>query len=421
MSVGKKLGIVLLTLVMLGCVVIDSWYAYVTFFAPDKLVDNTYEVGLQVLEDETTDYFIKIKYHSNKNKNGLECLDIQFNYLLDESQTAFFSQGLQYVANTKEDKINWQYYVDESFSKVEIGYVADSWYKQDRYYGFFGSYRLTESTSKVFNYASPDGYNTTTLSTNPINNDSLFKIQLGTDLFNMKFKGADTQMQDNNFIYKEYGGYSFYLLWGVDNYNYYYTYYDSYYFSKLIYDAMTTLKPGTQHAFVFEFGDLFNYYQYDPQKGSYSDTAMKNADSVIQGMKSYYSIYVEVSDDGVKNASDSLFNMLQGNANYTTGEVITNDYFVGRTIVNCDISCFNLVQVIDNYYALKLKQEFIDFYLPTKDISVLSVAIDLDLLRAQGIEFYGFTKDSGLNQFGVFECFTTETKNGQSIKTEVKI
>ena len=32
---------------------------------------------------------------------------------------------------------------------------------------------------------------------------------------------------------------------------------------------------------------LFNYYQYDPQKGSYSDTAMKNADSVIQGMKSY--------------------------------------------------------------------------------------------------------------------------------------
>ena len=418
----KNILVIISALLFVVCVGIDGWYLYVFYYAPDKLIDNTYEVGLQVLEDGTTDYFAKIKYHSNRNENGLECFDVQFNYLLDENKTAFFSQGLQFVGNTKTDKIDWQYYVDANFTKVEMSYVADSWYNQDRNYGFFGSYRTKDVTSKVYNYASGNSYKTTTISTNPINNDSVFKIQLGDDLFNMKFKGTSTEMEDDNFVYKEYGGYSFYFFWGVDNYNYYYAYYDSYYFSKLLYDAVKTLKPGTKQAFVFEFGDIFNYYKYDASKGSYSDTALKNADSVIENLKSYYSIYVEVVDDGVQKASDSLFNMVHGNANYnTTGQYDVDDYFVGRTVLKCDIYDFEFLNIIDNYYALKLKNSFIESYNENRDVLVLSIHIDLDVLKEKNIEFIGFADDSGLEKFVVLDCYTTETVNGEIQRVEVQL
>ncbi len=91
----KNILVIISALLFVVCVGIDGWYLYVFYYAPDKLIDNTYEVGLQVLEDGTTDYFAKIKYHSNRNENGLECFDVQFNYLLDENKTAFFHQNGQ--------------------------------------------------------------------------------------------------------------------------------------------------------------------------------------------------------------------------------------------------------------------------------------------------------------------------------------
>ena len=104
MSVRKKILIISLTILLLICAFINIWYLYIRMFGVQKVVSSTFEVGLQSLKNEEnpdTKYFIEINYLSNQAQNGDEVFEIKFNYMLDENQSAFYSQGLQFVAKSK--------------------------------------------------------------------------------------------------------------------------------------------------------------------------------------------------------------------------------------------------------------------------------------------------------------------------------
>ena len=105
MSKGWKIAIsIILSVIFVGCIPFNVWYFYLLSKKDDHIVSYTFEIGKQTLSDgSSSKYFVEVEYNSNEENNGREEFGIKFNYMLDENQTAFFSQGLQYVANADSD------------------------------------------------------------------------------------------------------------------------------------------------------------------------------------------------------------------------------------------------------------------------------------------------------------------------------
>lgn len=398
MGKGWKIAIsVILSVIFIGCLPFNIWYFVLLSKSNDTVVSYTYEVGLQTLTDSSSSkYFIEVNYHSNEDGNGREVLDIKFNYMLDENQTAFFSQGLQYVA--------YEGY-EQSFETVkEIGFSS-----KHNAFGWLYTYTTYTVCGKYLNYAkynymSSDDYETPLLSTNPIHKDTMFKIQIGDNLFGMKFKG---ETNDTGF-YKSGGG-----VWRTE-YTRNLDRYDIDYFVARLFTSIKSLPNGTSRALCFEFGDLFDYFEYSPEEGKYTSqiTDVERLKTLITDVKSYYSILVNKTADGVVCAKDSLFNMVEGNAGFNISKVVlSDDYFVGRSIINCSLDDFNKVKIADNYIALKLTDDFVNNFEKYSDKIRLNILIDLDKLKNE--TFVGFTKDSNLNKFVVESCQTVKTIDGQ--------
>lgn len=415
-KVFKGIGIALFILIVLASIAIDVWFIYVNNYAPKKIIENTYEIGMQETTDGDKKHFIEVRYNSNENNNGYETLDIKLNYMLDETENDFYSQGIQFVAGDENEKIDWQYLVDDSMPYVS--WSEGSWYNfrnNKNFYGYFGTYFADN-----YNYSSSNDYETSTISTNEITDETSFKIQLGDELYKMKFKGSTNDIYgDENLHAQEYGCSNFL---GNQRYNNYYYYQNIYSFAYKIYQAVQSLENGTKSSMIFEFCDMFDYYKYDAGTGQYSSTAYQNIDILEQEFKSYYAIYVEKVADGARKASDSLFNAVAGNANFNiTGETSGDDYFVGKNIINCNIYSFEYVLVGDNYFSLKLNDAFMQAYSSQAGKIALRIEIDLDELKKKNINFYGFTNDSGLDKFEIVECYTLETINDEVVKTEVDV
>ena len=403
------------------CIAINAWYMLVVTFAPDKTYDTTFNLGMQTAQDGSSAYFTEILYMSNANENGLESFEVKFNYLTDDEKTAIYSQGMQYVANTSEDSLNWIYYVDESYNKQKIG-SHEGWYTGERHYASFGSILPNTYGASVYNYMSDNDYDRVWNSTDPLNADTSFKVQIGDEIFLMRFKDKNTPMEDMSFYNKLQGDYKFYGVFGYYEIDYYYAYYDVNFYSYMLFNAINgTIKPGTSDVITFQMADMFDYQIY--QNGQFVDVEEKLVASVKQKITNYFSIKVTVSEDGVQKASeDSLFNCVHGNSNYnTTGDYSSTDYFYGRTVITLTIEDFELIYVGDtNSVALKLKQSFIDYRLPYKNNIVLLVKIDNDYLAENNMEFFWFADESGLEKFNVYKVVTLETIDGQIVETEVE-
>lgn len=415
----KKIVVsIFVTLLLLVMVGINGWWFYIKLYGPDKVISITHEIGLQSITnkdgEEEYKYFIELNYFSNKNGDGVELFEIKYNYILDQNKTAFYSQGFQYVVNSGNN-IDFVYKEDllcatQSISELETA----GWFFGEGHKAHFGSFIPTESTS-VYNYASGDDYETTTLSTNPINLDTTFKIELGEDLFEMKFKNRNTQLDNGNLVYKGNRYYNYRFAYGWYETPYYYTYYDHNYFSKLLYENVVKALPaGLNHAVVFEFGDLFDYYKLE--NGQYVNTSTVETEKIKNDMKSYYAIKVFVFDGGAKSASDSIFNMLNGSPYYNSSSTIIEDYVLGRTYKRITEKDFDIVVIEQGYCLLKLKEDFVKFY-SKFDTIVYNVIIDLDTF--QEIEIFGFTKDNGLSRFNINKCILIQTIDGNRDQREV--
>lgn len=415
--------VVIIAILIAACLAIDFWYLYIKLYGEVKLPTHTYEVGLQQTSEGNTKYFVEVEYFSNANKNGLECFELKFNYLLDERQNDFYSQGLQIVSDTKGDSIELALTEDGADKKWSYWDAGGNHYNRDVYY----NYKATEG-SKLYNYASGTDYDTTTISTNPLGDKSYFRIQLGDEnnkqLYLMKFKSSYRENRDPK-IYSDFIGHRSYspaiYCWNSDDE---YVVYDYTYFMNLLYTALSsdTLANGTQSAMLFEFGNLFDYYEYDEVNKVYKMQPLEDSTKVQKQITSYYSIYVKKHADGIQKASQSLFNCVQGSSTFNIAEDYTkDDYFIGRTIVAVDNKDFDYIKVTNNYYYLTLKESFINEYKKFEDKIVLSVLIDLDELEQKNINFLGFSENSGLKNFEILECNTIQTIDGERVKTEVSI
>lgn len=256
MSVGKKIGISVLILLLIGCLGIDIWYLCVSILGKDKVVANTFEIGLQKLEDGSTKYFVEVN-------SMADIFEVKFNYLLDENRESFFSQGLQFIAD-KNGNINFHFAEEQSEEKQTITDVHGFWLWKEGTYNRFVYGVKGDST---YNYMSSDNYENVQSSTNELSVDTRFKITLDDDVYLMAFKGYDIGFKYLAGSYKAQNTWGSTMDWKV---NQYYSS-DVFYFCKLLYDSLKSVPNGTSSPHVFEFGDLFDYYEYNADSGKYDE------------------------------------------------------------------------------------------------------------------------------------------------------
>ena len=396
----KKVLYVISAILLAVCLVIDGWYLYILIAAPDKLITNTFEIGLQETTAGDQTAFMEVQYFSNANKNGYEAFEIKFNRLLDESKTEFYSQGLQFVTNTTDATLDWEYLADETSATKVASTSTYAGMSGEVYYDVFGSYRPA-STSSMYNYAKV-GDSDAVISPDPIDNDSTFLVTLGSDLYRLMFTGEDTKADDHP-LYTEFQGMTS-LFFGKLKYNNYYSYNDVYFLAQQMMYAVKGLEPGTDKTVIFPFGDMFKFYKYNGS--SYEEVAdEREMERLIVAIESYCVVDITVSADGMRSADESMFGMLHGSDSFSIdGDYTAGDYFYGRPVIEADIFDFDYINVDGNQYALRLKQDFVDYYSQFTDQIYLYVKIDaVELESNYGIEYAGFTQDSGLDNFTVIK------------------
>ena len=402
MSISKRILLTLLVFFVVITLGINIWYVSLLLFGKQKIVSNTYEVGLQKITSsdgtEESRYFIEVNLMD-------DIFEIKFNYMLDENQDAFYSQGLQFMANNYGE-IEFPLHLTSENQKIENS--SGRWFWEKKTYKRYlvgNNSKIEEDNYNFYNYMSNDDYETCLDSTNRISTDSLFKIQLDDELYGMKFKGTSIGFNDFNDLkyidaYVKSGKIK---LWGS------HVYYsgDVINMAKLIYDGIKTLPNGTNQACVFEFADMFDYYKYNETDGTYEKESIadkKLIDIIKKKVKSYYSILVHKNEGKIQKSSESIFNCVAGNSGWNmSNDIVSEDYFIGRTIVDVTINHFDLVKIAGNSYALKLSNKFLSNYSDISDLILLDVLIDLDFFTNNGYEFVGFTSDNGLSSFEVLQ------------------
>lgn len=413
----KSVLISTLSIVLLICISICGWFAYIVFFAKQKASSTTFKVGALTLADGSQQNLVEIQYFANKDNSGLEAFEIKFNYFMDEDREDFYSQGLQYTSADAYSKISFDIgHNDITSVKVDSSGVL-GWKK--KYYECQNSY-VPGATTNFFNYQEIAESNYVK-STHPIGLDSFFKIQLSETLALMQFKGLDTPKDELTHLSEIR---TYHNVWEADTYHDMYAIYNAEYFSKLLYESIKSAELGANYDAVFEFGDLFWYYQATKDDNTVYERINEpvvvgtgeflDPGKIKDYIQSYYSIRIKTFEYGLQRAQDSMFKSVLGNTNYnSTGKYTSDDYFVGRTVIDCNVYSFEFVNDGLNNLTLKLSDTFVNYYKKYKNSIVLNVVIDLDLIDNLGYVFTDFADDC-FKEFKVLRCYTTS--NSEIVK-----
>jgi len=430
METFKKISIAVLIVVYVICAVLDFWWLYILMFGPEKEVVNTFHVGtITTNPDENgetrTEYVIKVKYSSNDNKNGLECLDIQFSGFVDERSEEIYSWGIQFVANSENDSLeNWIYNVNKSSLTGTINKKWSFPLTWKYYHNIWGSY--TPKNSSIYYYKSSDSFTRDITGANSLGNGEGFLISIDKDIYklNFNYNVVNNSPENSNFVAEKLqSSWKVFIYRNITIYDYYYSY-DIYDFAYMLYQQVQAVSNGKHSASLINLPDMFSYKIFDGK--TYKDVGADENAKVSETVRNFYSIYIEKTADGVKSANDSIFRCVNGTPQFNLtdeddegGIFDDGDYLIGKTIVDCDMYDFDFVNIRDNVCALKLNKNFINLYGRYANNIQLSINIDLDELKKKNIVFYGFTKDSGLSKFKILDCYTTQTVDGKIVKTEV--
>lgn len=429
----KRIIIACLIVFFVIFTVLDVWWLYILMYMPDKDVVNTYYLGQITTEPEEpeepqSEYIFKVKYFSNENKNGFECLELEFTGFRDETKDSFYHIGMQFISNTENDTLDsWNIIADTSTReynrKENTGLFGIN---NNHYYNVWST--AYPKNGSMYSYQSSDNF-TYDVSNNYLSIDNLI-VSFGNDkdIFKLAFKNHYIDKEFDNYMGRNFTG--FYQS-GFGNLVYNYVYYDYYVnydanaFACYMYNSIKAFSNGKHSASLIQFPNLFDYAIYDGN--TFNDVSEATNSKVNELRRDMYTIYIEKYADGIQTANDSLFKKVKGSSefNYVGDDgssIIENgDYFSGKTVVDCDIYDFDFVNIRDNLYALKLNSNFCSYYEKYSEYIKLSICIDLDVLSKNNIEFYGFTSDSGLSKFDVYECYTLKNENGQPVKLEVSI
>lgn len=367
MSSLKKVLTSIFIGIMALCLLADGLYLVIKYCLPAKMVSQTFHVGdLTTKNDDgstsSLGKIMEINYYANSDYSGKELFELKFNMLKDEQTDSVFSTGIQYVC-------------DDGLS-----YYASHYKNENRgFLGFGGtnSYFKTMFNTTAF-YYNVDGSNASYVASLPITEDNYFLITIGDEQFRMHLRknlSADkTKLNPYYFVTKTEE-----MLW-AQMYNYYLL--DWNYLIASLLNSVRSLEVGYDGTLTFKFGDIFDYYKYDEENAEYKLVERtKKGDLIEQVINNYYIVKVNTYYTGAKIASDSMFNMIEGNVNYNTTGINQLDYSFGRQIYKLTEYDFNYVYVEnDKSFQVYLKDNIKNF-LANKKNYLLDITLNYSVLK----------------------------------------
>ena len=267
----KGVGIFLIVLML--CVNFVWLFDFILGNQRKAVISN---VGSDLSQADIRDNnFFTFKYFSNKNNNGIEALEIKINAYTDENKSFVYGYGLQLL--------------EPSFKQIDI---------TDRSGGLFNyrynSYLTSTSTAtSYYNTSNRVSYSATV----QIDEKNLFMLDFGNeDIWYARFKGLVKYNEVSQFLFVKAK---------------YYESYDCMYFARDIYEMCKTVTlPAGQYEDYFLL-DISKYFLFAQQPdNAEAFTELKEDKYTL--IQNFMSCKLELSDDGLALASDSMFGRIGG-------------------------------------------------------------------------------------------------------------
>lgn len=353
------------------CLLLLCWLMYYYLFLSSKISITTAYLDDATYSDDEV-FFMEINYYSNKNGNGEEVFEIKFNYYTDTripeqnedgnfDAKYMYSTGAQFLGG-----IQYTYKEDTSFKEL----FSDSAY---HYYTLKnGYYYDTEMGGTSFS---------------SLKNQSI--IDQSSWLYDINGKLCKIWTRGNKQIDK--------TLW----INHYLEINTSYFILSL-YNTIQSLDEG-ENVFALNLTEYF-FVTLQDSDGTFGTTPTDDENYL------YANIKVNINKNGMINANQSLFNIVEEDSDWSLYGSNSDEYWQVRTEYNLTLNDFIVVSENQKFY-LDIKQSCLNYLKPFNYLNII-ITINLDEVKVAStqVDIQGFTQDlySSLNVYKIVLHSTTE-------------
>lgn len=346
--------------VFIICLMLLCWLMYYYLFLDSKIsITTAYLDDATYSENET--FFIEVNYYSNENENGQEVFEVKFNYYTDTripekdedgnfEAKYMYSTGAQFLGG-----IQYTYKEDTSISEL-FSNRADHYYTLKN-----GYYYDTEMGGTSF----------TSLKGQSLINQSSWLFDVNGELCKIWCKYLDEKNLDDMFIEK--------TLW-INHY----LKIDTSYFILSLYNTIQSLDEG-EKIFALNLSDYF-YVNIQNDDGTFNTQPTDDENYL------YANIKVNVNNNGMINANQSLFGIVEEDADWSLYGSNSDEYWQVRTEYNLTLNDFIVVSESQKFY-LDIKQSCLNYLKPFNYLNII-ITINLDEVKVAStqVDIQGFTQ-----------------------------
>ena len=440
-SIGSIILKTIISVVAVVCLALDFWYIYIKNFGTSKTVSNSVVVSdmevvkTDILTGETvteTKCFIEANMYDN-------VFEIKFNQLLDESQTAFYSMGLQMMISDEKKSFFDKDIFDGNYEKtlttetIKKDVVThENWYYFQKCKIIESYFNQVVSQKNYYNielheYQSSDDYETPLGGTALLKGEESFKVQVkvngNNEVFRLTFKDYNTKRtydgkvldisemtkvgQSREFVKEE--GKFFQINHYYETYNYFRAF-DISYLAEYIINSVKGLASGFIGESYIKMPDMFNVEQL--QDGSFVNIGTINDPTVNLYSETclFNKIKITVHEGNMTKSSQSIFNKFGDYQNYDSNEesIDMTDYLSGRCLLTATIDdlTWNTAET-SGAYTFGLSDEFKTKWKDYSNKAFVKVVIDSEKLDNGNVTYAGFDNTS-LDGFVLYQIIETD-------------
>ena len=356
-------------------------YAYYHFFVKDvttgaNYIDNQIAVDIIPLEDLTEEeknefeerYFMEANFFSNSKNNGIALQELKFNYFTDYSlsSTAYRSTGMQYLGDLKQSDL----IITETTTQEAQRYESTA----------FSYYDTTNGISWEGNKLRTQ-----------LNRESAFIIKIDNRAFQIQLTGTYEWT-----TYKR----SWWSLW---LYNQPITNILYYNYVNVFTDCMEAIRTNDKgygdYYITVDLSEYFTIREYDISSGKFKE------DNVTDIIKNYSVLKFHYDENGARNSTQSLFEIIDCNPSYDiTEEEIDTTYWQERMVytLNEDDFSYRYSEVYQGYFlSLDMDTKKMFDEMPRAKVNV-NIDLKSQYLKDKNINIVGL-------DYNAFERFEIDT------------
>lgn len=381
----KVIFSVIASILLLCLLVCSVLWIYIKFFAPETKTELS--VNLSTVEDTNgKKSILQVKYYENKDKSGVELLDVKFNYYSDLNATNVVASGIQIIGNF--DDLKYSNVLEQSTKQGFLNFSTETKISYSFIGGKYG--KENHDAGKLCFYEESDNLNFRDVN-NDFNDFGYIRVEIEDKIYMLQFGK----------VMNEYK-----ILWENRQF--------SSSLSQFIKDVSLQVKslPSGHSQKNFPYKNLFTIYELQ-KDGKYRDVSEQ--DNVF----TYFYMDFEHYTSGAKTANDSLFNQIKYDVNFTIN---------GATKLDEHFSDEHILKINENWCRFEFNEEENKHYFDLTDKAYnqlkgkglkLKLILDYDYLIENSIVLGGVKENSKLKKLGVTEYYIYSKENSTEIKNGI--